>query len=183
MKLRVPKVLAAATLIGLLAVSFINAQGAARGSGSVVDPSGAVVPGASVGLRMPGAKVDLYSVTTASDGNFFFANVNPGTYDLAVAAKGFATATLSGIAADTARTANVPEIRLKLASAATESIQVSETTTDVQVTNAEVSDTLTNEQLQRLPVLDRSPLGFLLTQAGISSNGRGTSSVNCIGSA
>src|SRR4029077_4821248 len=40
----------------------------------------------------------------------------------------------------------------------------------VQTQNAEVSSTITNEQVRRLPMLDRDPVALIATQAGVSSN-------------
>jgi hypothetical protein len=40
----------------------------------------------------------------------------------------------------------------------------------VQTSNAEVASTVTNEQVRRLPLLDRDPMVLISTQAGVSSN-------------
>jgi Carboxypeptidase regulatory-like domain len=57
--------------------------------GSVVDPSGAVIAGATVTIRNP---VSGYtqSTTTLSDGSFRFNNIPPNPYHLEVSASGFA---------------------------------------------------------------------------------------------
>ncbi len=42
--------------------------------------------------------------------------------------------------------------------------------TVLQTTNAEVSTTVTNEQVRRLPIVDRNPMALIYTQAGVSAN-------------
>ena len=79
-------------------------------SGSVVDSSGAVVPGATVTLGTPPSARETVS---GSDGGFRFTNVAPGSYPLAIAAGGFATARRTVTVASTDVT--VPAIELSLA--------------------------------------------------------------------
>src|SRR5579863_7461612 len=59
-------------------------------AGVVSDPSGAVIPGASVSIQNP---VSAYSITTTSDsaGHFRFSNLPFNPYHLTVAKDGFAT--------------------------------------------------------------------------------------------
>ncbi len=47
----------------------------------------------------------------------------------------------------------------------------------LQTSNAEVSTTISNEQVRRLPLLNRSPLALITSQAGVS-NGRGNTVIN-----
>ena len=91
-------------------------------------------------------------------------------------AKGFLKTVLTGIKIDPARTTDIPAIKLDVA-AVQQTVEVSEVTQAVVTSNAEVATTITKPQIQNLPMLDRSPLGFLLTQAGINY-GRGATTVN-----
>ena len=78
----------------VLAVVCAFASGAAAQtatvSGTVVDPSGAVVPGASVVLTGQGGTADT---TTGAQGDYVFRNVAAGTYRITVTLAGFAPAT------------------------------------------------------------------------------------------
>src|SRR5262249_39708412 len=47
----------------------------------------------------------------------------------------------------------------------------------VQATSSDVSTTITNAQIQKLPMLDRNPLALITGQAGVS-DGRGPAGVN-----
>jgi hypothetical protein len=69
----------------------IYAQTSGTLRGQVIDPSGAVVPGATVVLKGPaGSSVRIKSNT---DGVYEFRNLAPGKYELRAAAKGFAVFT------------------------------------------------------------------------------------------
>ena len=59
-------------------------------SGTVVDESGAVLPGASVQLTGPG--VNRFQ-TTGPDGTYTFTGVPPGTYKVTATLGGFGTST------------------------------------------------------------------------------------------
>src|ERR1700752_366403 len=60
-------------------------------NGSVVDPTGAVVPNATVEIRNPVSGFDR-STTTDAAGKFAFTNVPFNPYHLTVRAEGFAAA-------------------------------------------------------------------------------------------
>jgi len=58
-------------------------------SGSVQDPTGAVIPNAAVRLHRLESNTDL-SASSDADGNYSVLNVSPGHYDITVQARGFA---------------------------------------------------------------------------------------------
>jgi len=64
-------------------------------SGTIVDPSGAVVPGAQVKLTGTN-QAQSQQASSGSDGQFFFPNVAPGAFHLAITSAGFATQSFSG---------------------------------------------------------------------------------------
>jgi hypothetical protein len=67
-------------------------------SGTVVDQSGAVVAGARVSLTGTGEDQSLkQEVPSDDDGQFSFANIVPGPFQLTITSEGFATQTSSGI--------------------------------------------------------------------------------------
>ncbi|HLH17433.1 MAG TPA: carboxypeptidase-like regulatory domain-containing protein, partial [Bryobacteraceae bacterium] len=96
-----PRLLAALAVAALCALSLAPraaAQSSTAGtvSGSVADPSGAMVPKAEVQLQ----NIDTNAVQTqvSNDaGGFVFPNVVPGNYSLTVKAAGFRAATVSGL--------------------------------------------------------------------------------------
>ena len=159
---------------------FVAASGYAqvtgRVSGIVVDGTGAAVPDATVSLQLPGSGTAAYTSKTSAAGDFTLLTVNPLTYDLLVDAKGFTAAKVSGIKVDPGRTVDVPQIKLEVAGV-TQTVEVSAATQSVQTSNAEISTTISNAQIINLPVMNRSPLGFVLTQAGVNS-GAGNTTIN-----
>ena len=70
-------------------------QATSRVTGTVSDPSGAVIQGASVSLMNEATNVIVSTVTT-STGTYVFDGIIPGTYSLTITASGFATYTSSG---------------------------------------------------------------------------------------
>ena len=65
-------------------------------SGTVVDPAGAVVPGAAVQLTHDLSQT-IHKFTTESTGTFFFTGLVPGAYSLRVVQSGFKAYDQKGI--------------------------------------------------------------------------------------
>jgi hypothetical protein len=142
------------------------AQFSGRVTGAVVDSSGAAVPGATVDLILTGGKKALLSATTSADGLYHFIGVRPADYDVTVQAKGFVTATVRGVAVDAAREVSLAVIKLAVASVST-TVEVAAEGENVQTTTAEVTGTVSMEEIRSLPILDRDVLGILQTQPGV----------------
>jgi iron complex outermembrane receptor protein len=100
-------------------------------SGTVVDESAAIVPGATVTLTGGGHTL---STVTGGRGEYTFRNVTPGTYDLTVTLSGFSPATRAGIAVADA-TVEVPSITLGMAKLG-ETVVVSATKTESALIDA-----------------------------------------------
>ena len=92
-------------------------------------------------------------------------------------AKGFVKATLRRVNVDPARETSIPVIRLETATTVF-TVDVTSGLDGVTTTNAEVSHTITSEQVQNLPILDRDVLGLLQTQAGVVSSGNSATVIN-----
>jgi hypothetical protein len=156
-------------LFTLLAASLLNAQVNGRLTGSVVDPTGAAVPKATVNLFLHGGKRALLSTLTNNDGAFSIETIRPELYDVTVEAGGFQVVRLDSVKIETARTTDLAPVKLALATTAM-SVDVKASAETVQTSSTEVSTTVTSDQLRRLPVGDRNPLLFLSTQAGVGSS-------------
>jgi hypothetical protein len=76
--------LALAALLGGIPAS---AQFSGRVSGTVVDTSGAAIPGADVELFVAGGKKAVLATKTGADGGYHLIGVRPADYDLAVSAR------------------------------------------------------------------------------------------------
>jgi hypothetical protein len=153
------------------------AQASGRISGTVTDASGSSIPGASIELFLPGGSTPLIKAETSADGNFVMAGVRPELYFLQISSKGFRTEIIRNLKVDTSAELSLKTIKLEI-SATAETIEVSAESATVQTASAEVSNTVTNAQLRLLPSLNRSPIGLLQTQAGVSSNARSSTTIN-----
>src|ERR1700688_2254710 len=101
-------------LLWVLICTSVYAQFSGRLAGTVLDASGAPVPGATVSLFLPQGDIPVLSTKTAPDGTWRLIGVRPSNYDVAFEATGFAKTTLRGIAVDPARETTVQTITLQL---------------------------------------------------------------------
>ncbi|MCX7604932.1 MAG: carboxypeptidase-like regulatory domain-containing protein, partial [Bryobacteraceae bacterium] len=112
-------------LMGLLALSsvMLHGQTAATATvvGTVTDPSGGVVAGASVTLLEPSTGVTRSTLTNDS-GQYTFVTVPPGTYRLTVSAPGFRQAAVEQVKLDVAKAYTV-DVQLEVG-ALTETVEV-----------------------------------------------------------
>src|SRR5881396_503875 len=97
MRLLARRVFAAALILGLT-TTFAQAQGSffTSLSGTVVDSSGAVIPGADVKIRNNGTAAEFNAVS-GSDGAFTVASLPGGIYTVTVSLMGFKTAVLNSV--------------------------------------------------------------------------------------
>ena len=172
MRVRIAFVATFLVFAGLLA-----AQVTSRLTGSVVDPSGLAVPAAIVELFLPGGAQPILSTVTTADGLFAFTGVASGTYDVVVSFKGFRKFTERGVLLTAGTETSINTVRMEVGSV-TDVVEVKETAVTVQTSNAEVSTTITRNQVRDLPILNRSPQGFVSTQAGVNSSRGGVTIVN-----
>lgn len=105
----------------------VSADESGRITGTVIDPTGAVVPGAKVQLTQENAPAQ--TALTDEQGRFTFAGVVPGAYQLAITAVGFATQTLSEVLAP-GEIQELPPVMLNIATAVT-TVQVGLPQTEV----------------------------------------------------
>jgi outer membrane receptor protein involved in Fe transport len=97
----------------LLAVALpVEAQQGGTVSGSVVDESGAALPG--VNVQLTGPDTNKFGVS-GNDGTFAFSGVAPGTYRLTAGLTGFGTATNDAVTVSGAGATELPAITLKIA--------------------------------------------------------------------
>src|SRR5499426_3624712 len=91
-------------LVLFVCASFAPAQTATGGvNGNVTDPSGAVVPGATIKLTNEATQVETLSKTNET-GNYVFVGVQPGTYTLKAEMAGFRSVEAKGLKVDVSQT-------------------------------------------------------------------------------
>ncbi len=138
--------------------------GSASLRGTVVDPNGAVIPGAQVTLTSAEIGVSL-NTQTDKTGFYQFQDVRPATYVLTVTAAGFATLKKSGLVllVSTPVTSNV---QLQIATGMT-TVEVQATTETVNTQDATVGNTFESKQILALPFEGRDAAGVLSLQPGV----------------
>lgn len=164
-------------LVLLLAALCLPAQNTGRMSGLVTDASGASIPGAKVDLYIPGGAAPVVTTTTNAEGLYSLTGLQPVYYDVHVEAPGFRKTIIRQAKVDPGVELSMKAIQLEITTQA-ETVEVTAESLGVQTSNAEVAATITNLQVTRLPSLNRSPLSFITTQAGVNSNGRSNTTIN-----
>src|SRR5262245_56619436 len=104
---------------------YLFGQATSRLSGSVIDPSGLSVPGASVEIFLPGGSSPLLAANTTGEGLFAFTAVAPGTYAVVVTAKGFRKRTERGVVLHAGAETSLPSLKLEIGSV-TDVVEVAE---------------------------------------------------------
>ncbi len=123
-------------------------------SGTVLDPTGAVIPNAKVVLRDNITGITKNTTSTAQ-GTFLFPDLASGTYEINVAVAGFQTAVLNKIAVSTSQTTDV-RVNLTVG-AASETITVDGGGFQGLETSSQlVASTITTQTVAQLPVNNRS---------------------------
>jgi len=132
--------------------------------GTVMDPSGAVVPGAEIEAKNLDSNVTR-SAQTDSDGRFVFLQLQPGRYKVTIKKSGFATIVQENINLTVGQTISLtPAMKV---TSAQEVITVTEVAT-VETTKTEVSNTLNERTVSNIPVLGRKFEDLLTLTPGVS---------------
>ncbi|HLZ91519.1 MAG TPA: carboxypeptidase-like regulatory domain-containing protein [Candidatus Acidoferrum sp.] len=160
---------AALLCLSALCPASLHAQAASSTSivGVVTDSSGAVVVGASAKLTDKATNTPRTTVTNDA-GRYFFANVVPGDYEIAVSKTGFRT-TKTIVTASIGIPLTV-DLRLELGSVS-ETVEVTATGAELQTLNATVGNTVLGDTLQSLPSIGRDTGSFVTLQPGVSPDG------------
>jgi hypothetical protein len=178
LRLRWLIVAVAAVFCGCSGVA-IQAFGQATNTGTVVgsvsDPSGALIPGATVTLTDASAGVKLTDVTNAA-GKYAFTTVPPGTYTITITKSGFSTEKSEGAEVNigTQLTLN---LKLKVGGGS-ETVEVQSIGTELQTLNSTVGQSIPQEAIDSLPSLNHDVNTFTSMQPGVDPAGNVAGAVN-----
>ena len=117
-------------------------------AGTVLDPTGAVVPGAIVTSTNVGNNTQR-SVSTGSNGSYTISQLNPGDYKVSVKASGFQLSDIGPISVAVSQTATV-NVTLQLGTA-TQTVEVSAAAMMVQTDNPNTTTTVNSQSIANLP--------------------------------
>lgn len=168
-------ILTSLALIALTSLTFAQSGGNVAIMGTVMDPSGAVVPGASITVTERSTGVTRSAVSNGS-GQFNISSLPPGTYTVKIAAKGFTqTVQTFTLLADQVRNLNA---HLQVGSA-NQQVTVEAATVAVDTTNPVLSHVMEQSRVINLPLNGRNPADLTTLVPGANyANGHGTQQGN-----
>ncbi|HSS19925.1 MAG TPA: TonB-dependent receptor [Pyrinomonadaceae bacterium] len=148
--------------------------------GTVTDPGGAVIPGATVTAKDNQTGREQ-TVNASDDGAFTFNQVAFGTYTVTVTAKGYSTFIATDVKVDTNRD-NTLNVAMKVGDVK-ENVTIVAGGEVVNSTNGELTNTISEKQVKELPINGRNPLSLLSLLPGVnptssSINGQRSSSTS-----
>lgn len=161
----------------LLTCSLALAQfDVGRITGTVYDPSGAVVPGATVTIKNVGTGKETTAKSDAS-GNYSAPSLPFGNYIVTATASGFGTATSDNVTVNVGSSVNVT-LKLSLAGAK-EEVTVTGTVSTIQTNTAEIGNTVQTRQVENLPLNGRDIMDYIaLIPGSVTTAGFGQTSMN-----
>ncbi len=142
-------------------------------SGTVTDPSAAIVPGASITIVNADTGVTAWRGTTNESGVYRAPTLPVGRYDVSVELAGFKRADVTGINLTVDQRAAVNVVLVP--GGVTETITVAgESVAQLATESSSLGNTFNMSQVQDLPMPDRNILNLLSLTAGVSSGGDAT---------
>jgi hypothetical protein len=158
-------------LVSMLALSLVPqllAQGVGSVRGNVTDERGAVVAGAEVSITN-GATGFSRTVTSDTDGNYSFQSLPIGQYVLKVGRGGFKDFQVSDISLHV-NDALTLDAQLKVGGT-TETVDVTASTTQVELATADLTATVTGQQATELPLNGRNFAQLVTLVPGVAVEG------------
>ena len=139
-------------------------------SGSVTDPSGAVVPQATVKLNSTQTGISRTYVTDAG-GRYSFTQLPPATYTLSIQANGFESYRQIGIVLDAAQTAT-QNVALTMG-VASQQVVVNAQASQLNTDNANISADIDAKQVVELPLNLRNIYGLATLNSSVNNTSEG----------
>jgi type 1 fimbria pilin len=153
-----------AILAALLPCAFAQTIVTGEISGTLLDQTGAVVPGGSVVLKAL-ATGEAKTATTGKSGDFHFSLLRPGTYSVTATAKGFAQSEKQVAV----QLGQVMDLKIQLGvQSQTQVVEVSEAVSLIQSENANLATTYSQVQLENLPAGGMDMTAYAQTAPGVT---------------
>lgn len=155
----------AVILMGLPVNLFAASDGSV--SGTVSDPTGAVIAGAHVTLDSTASKSEYTSVTDG-EGMYSFPALPVGHYNVTIEASGFKTEKIADLIVDTGAALNVNTALALGQHSETVNVEVSGSLVEVDTAASHLGELVTGSQMTALPLNGRSFTDLLPIQAGVA---------------
>jgi hypothetical protein len=152
----------------LFASSFALGQYGASLEGTVADRSGAVISGATVTATNQATGVSRNAVTSES-GFYRITGLPPGSYTVEAEAGGFKKNSTPNVPV-VAETVNGANVTLQTGSASETVTVTASTSEDLQTETANVTGTITSQQIVDLPDYGRDPYALIRVTPGVFSD-------------
>lgn len=170
--LNIPRMIrnaASAVMLALLCGSGVFAQDASTGAlnGTVTDPSGSVVPGATIKVTND-ATGETHTVVATSNGNYLVPLLPPGRYTVDATGKGFKTLQFQHVSIHVTETATL-NIRLELGEIS-EIVNVQGATAQLDTTSSALGNITDERMVDNLPLVTRNYLQILGLSPGVSAD-------------
>jgi len=158
-------------VIAVMATPSLMAQSLISGdlTGTVMDPSGAVVSGATVSLQSA-ATGESRKTTTSSSGGYRFSLLPPGSYTITVSAQGFSKAETR--ASVSVGQTNIADVKMAVG-ATSQTVEVTSIAPLVQADNADLSNNVSSTMVANLPNGGNDLTYFAQTSPGVTMNSGG----------
>lgn len=156
---------AIASLFGFSAPIHAQVSGATL-TGTLTDPSGGVIPNATLSILNVATGIQR-QVTTDSSGVYNAPNLLPGTYEVTVAAPGFASTVQKGITLNVG-TQQLLNFSLKVGDAS-QKVEVTGEALSVQLASSEISGVVSDRTVQELPLNGRDWTTLATLEPGVNS--------------
>jgi hypothetical protein len=160
----------AALLVAISLSGSAFAQTAATGNieGIVTDPTGAVLPGATVVVKNTQTNVTR-EATTDQGGRYRATALQPGVYEVTTTLAGFQTPTLGPVEVQVGQTQAV-DVRMR-AAGVTETLTVTAEAPLIDTRRTDVSNVVGETAIENLPINGRRWENFVLLGPGVTNDG------------
>ena len=148
----------------LTAAAFGQTASTADLRGTVKDPNGAVITGATVTLHDDARNFER-TVPTSGAGEFVLLSIPPGRYTLTVTAKGFSKLVARDVTLNVGQAAEYP-VTMQVATAATE-VTVTGEPLLIETTKTSSSTMIGEQRIENLPINGRNYINFTLTNSQV----------------
>jgi hypothetical protein len=165
------RMLSAALLVWVATATPISAQ-ITTGTvmGTIKDPQGGVIPGATIVLVSEARGTRSAPAVTNGSGDFVVPNVTADRYTIEVVMDGFKTLSRRGVAVSGGDRVAVPALTLEVGGA-TETVNVSAEAALVQSSSGERSFAISTEQIENLPINHGNFTSLTALTPGVVSGG------------
>ncbi len=141
-------------------------------SGTIQDPSGAIVPGVSVTIRNTQTGEEFTAVSD-SVGVYKFPSIPLGTYNLTAQPAGFKKYEMQGIVIQVAEPATA-NVKLQVGGANEQIVVTTEGQQTINTSTATLTNVISTRMVQDLPLPTRNPVDLARLQIGIAVTGDNT---------